>query len=101
MEATDVARQQMTWKYLYRQTTSHGPPGASVGNHDLDAAFTVLIAQSPEILVIVAEKTTQRRSSLLALTALAQAESIDLMSPAAVRLIGTYGNSPVCATMKA
>ena len=101
MEATDVARQQMTWKYLYRQTTSHGPPGASVGNHDLDAAFTVLIAQPPETQVIAAEEAKQRRSVLLALTALAQAESIDQISPAAARLIGTYDNSPVCATMKA
>ena len=101
MEATDVARQQMTWNYLYRQTTSHELPGAPVSNHDLAAAFPVLIAQPPETQVIAAEEAKQRRSVLLALTALAQAESIDQISPAAVRLIGTYGNSPVCATMKA
>ncbi len=101
MEATDVARQQMTWNYLYRQTTSHGPPGAPVSNHDLAAAFHVLIAQPPETQVIAAEEAKQRRSVLLAFTALADAESIDQISPAAVRLIGTYDSSPVRAKMKA
>ena len=51
--------------------------------------------------MIAAEEAKQRRSVLLALTALAQAESIDQISPAAVRLIGTYDNSPVCAKVKA
>ena len=89
----------MTWNYLYRQTTSHELPGAPVSNHDLAAAFPVLIAQPPETQVIAAEEAKQRRSVLLALTALA--ESIDPISPAAARLVGTYDNSPVCAKVKA
>ena len=91
----------MTWKHRYVETTSHELPGAPVSNHDLAAAFPVLIAQPPETQVIAAEEAKQRRSVLLALTALAQAESIDQISPAAVRLIGTYDNSPVCAKVKA
>jgi hypothetical protein len=51
--------------------------------------------------VIAAEEAKQRRSVLLAFTALADAESIDQISPAAVRLIGTYDSSPVRAKMKA
>ena len=63
----------------------------------LDLSQLAGIDQPPETQVIAAEEAKQRRSVLLALTALA--ESIDPISPAAARLVGTYDNSPIRPTM--